>query len=219
MTRPSSGNIERTTVATLLAIIEAKQVSGRLSIGTSETARQRLVLEIVDGTVARGSGPGERLSGADTIDAALRWSTGHYEFTPVAKTLGDALAPDSEIVGAHATPRRVPEPKRATARSSIGWRAQADPQNNMSKPPPPPRRETLQSQPAIRGAGEDSRRKAPAVTVEAAKRRATLTGAEAMPPVRKASVAIAVANSPDVNGSNVNPSNAEQEEVSTRRPR
>jgi DNA-binding response OmpR family regulator len=210
--RSSSGTIERATIASVLAMIEAKQASGKLSIGRTEAARQRLVLEIVDGNVTRGRGPGETLSAEDAIDAALQWSSGHYEFVPGTEPKVPALKPPEPLA-----PPRPPVEKRTTSRSSMGWKAQAEPAKQTPPSARMARRQTLQSTPAVREPGESSSRRTPAITVEPAKQRARTVpppdgpSADGDSPARRRSATLA---SQRVDTGD----DQEQQEVPTRRP-
>lgn len=152
---PMSGAIESGRVALLLKTFEDQRASGKLSIGRTSTARQRLVLNIVAGKVTNGRAPGEELTAEDAVDAAMRWPSGHFDFSPED--------------GTAQTPRDYPPTTKKGVTSSRSGTAWKTPDTATIRSPPPAMRmnryETLPSQPIVY-TGESKSRRPPSVRVE-----------------------------------------------------
>ena len=174
---PSSGVINVTTIASLLAMIDAKELSGELSVGRTQTARVRLVLDIAGGKIKGGRLPGETLSGRDALDAVLQWSSGHYTFVPKTDLQMDSLEPPTPLV-----PQTEVEKRRSPAGSSSAPAPPATRGFGGKTPQFPIRRATLQSQPAITGTGGNAPRRIPSIVIEAAKRRSVAGMPQIQPP-------------------------------------
>lgn len=169
-----SGSLERTAVATVLAVLELERYSGILSLSRASPGKRRMFVAVAAGVIVGGRVDADELKPLEAVDAALHWGPGRFDFTPgKVERAGQSSVSLARLLIAsmgrrgEESPKDAPTLARPEVSSSLrrpmpgASTAQGPPEGSPGpvRSLDPPRRSTLLSQPAQRGGAQPARRR------------------------------------------------------------